>query len=119
MLYSGLRAIVFLCGALALLLVEARADPGYRVLGQPDLANISLASRCSAANARFNFSNAGGFEMYGPSGIAVDPRGRIYATDYGGKRVLTWPDFEALETCSSADAVIGAGELAGPESISA
>ena len=29
---------------------------GYRVLGQPSLANMSLASRCPDPNARFNFS---------------------------------------------------------------
>ena len=32
----------------------------YRVLGQPSLANTSLASRCPDPDARFNFSNANG-----------------------------------------------------------
>lgn len=96
---------------------QAFAAPIYRVLGQPDLAGTTLATRCAGANARFNFSNADGFDMHGPSGIAIDPRGRVYVTDFGGKRVLTWPDFEALQSCSQADGVIGAGELAGPESV--
>jgi mannan endo-1,4-beta-mannosidase len=95
----------------------AAAAPPYRVLGQPDLASTTLATRCPGANARFNFKNDGGFQMFGPSGIAIDPRGRVFATDYGGRRVLTWPDFDALARCSAADAVIGAGELAGPESV--
>lgn len=93
------------------------AGPSYQVLGQPNLASLTLATRCAGANARFNFSNAGGFDMFGPSGIAVDPRGRIYVTDFGGKRVLTWPDFDALSACTAADGVIGAGDLAGPEAV--
>src|SRR5262245_6190505 len=93
------------------------AAPDYRVLGQPNLAGTTLASRCPGANAQFNFFNNGGFEMHGPSGIAIDPRGRVFVTDFGGRRVLTWPDFEALQSCSAADAVIGAGELEGPESV--
>src|SRR5205814_7491299 len=28
-----------------------------------------------------------------------------------------WPDFDALATCGSADGVIGAGDLAGPEAV--
>lgn len=97
--------------------VPAEAGPGYRLLGQPTLADTSLASRCPLANAQFNFLNNGGFEMYGPSGIAVDPRGRLYVTDFGGQRVLTWPNFAALQRCQAADGVIGAGVLAGPESV--
>lgn len=93
------------------------AEPGYRVLGQPALIDVTLASRCADANARFNFSNTGGFDRYGPAGIAVDPRGRIYVTDFGGQRVLTWPNVEALESCQPADGVIGAGELSGPEAV--
>ena len=95
----------------------ASAAPKYRTLGQPDLASISLDSRCADPNARFSFSNAGGFEQHGPSGIAIDPGGRLFVTDYAGNRVLTWPDFETLASCQPADAVIGAGELTGPEAI--
>ena len=93
----------------------AQAAPGFRALGQPDLAGTTLASRCANANARFNFSNAFGFDQHGPSGIAIDPRGRLFVTDFGGNRVLTWPNFEALSSCLPADAVIGAGDLTGPE----
>src|SRR6516164_10398713 len=67
----------------------------YRVLGQPSLANMSLASRCPDPDARFNFSNANG-GMSGPAGIAVDANGRLYVTDYGGQRVLTWADVDVL-----------------------
>ncbi|MGB8701859.1 MAG: glycosyl hydrolase [Thermosynechococcaceae cyanobacterium] len=93
------------------------AAPSYRVLGQPTLADKTLASRCTAANARFNFKNDGGFEMHGPAGIAVDPRGRIFVTDFGGQRVLTWPNIDALQSCKAADGVLGAGTLAGPEAV--
>ncbi len=95
----------------------AFAAPGYRTLGQPSLADTTLASRCPGANARFNQSNDGGFEMNGPAGVAVDPRGRLFVTDFGGKRVLTWPDATSLANCEAADGVIGAGELAGPEAV--
>ncbi len=98
-------------------LSQVHADPGYRVLGQPTLEDASYASRCADPNAQFNYSTAGGFEMYGPSGIAIDPRGRVYVTDFGGQRVLTWPDADALESCQPADGVIGAGELFGPEAV--
>lgn len=97
--------------------ITASAAPGYRTLGQPTLADTSLATRCSDLNARFNFNNSGGFDMHGPSGIAIDPRGRLYVTDFGGQRVLTWPNFDALNSCSPADGVIGAGQLAGPEAV--
>jgi mannan endo-1,4-beta-mannosidase len=95
----------------------SNAAPDYRLLGQPNLASTTLATRCADARARFNFDGAGGFKMYGPSGIAIDPRGRLFVTDYGGKRVLTWPDVDSLTVCAAADDVIGAGELAGPESV--
>lgn len=95
----------------------AAAAPPYRVLGQPNLASLTLATRCPAANARFNFLNDGGFLMFGPAGIAIDPRGRIFVTDYGGRRVLTWPNFDALQACAAADGIIGAGDLAGPEAV--
>src|SRR5688572_9203429 len=91
----------------------AEAQPAYSVLGQPNLAGTTLASRCPGANARFNRTNDGGFVMHGPSGIAVDPRGRLFVTDFGGKRVLTWPNFSALTACRTADGVIPG--LAGPE----
>ncbi|MGE0825700.1 MAG: glycosyl hydrolase [Candidatus Binatia bacterium] len=97
--------------------MAATADVEYRVLGQPTLATTAFGSRCADPNARFNFSTAGGFDMYGSSGIAIDPRGRIYVTDFGGQRVLTWPDVDALESCQPADGVIGVGELAGPEAV--
>lgn len=115
---SFIPAMLALAAVYSLFAVPAAyAAPGYRLLGQPTLADTTLATRCANANARFNFSNAGGFDMHGPSGIAVDPRGRLYVTDFGGKRVLTWPDFTALNSCSAADGVIGAGVLAGPESV--
>ena len=89
---------------------------GYRVLGQPALVDMSLASRCPDPNARFNFSNAHG-GMFGPAGIAVDCDGRLYVTDYGGQRVLTWADVDVLKSCETADGVIGSGELSGPEAV--
>ncbi len=109
---------VFLALALCLLgLAGAEAAVPYRVMGQPTLAGTTLASRCAGANARFNFFNNGGFEMFGPTGIAVDPRGRFFAGDYGGRRVLTWPNFESYAACQAADAVIGSGLLEGPEAV--
>ena len=89
----------------------------YRTLGQPDTASTSLLSRCADANAQFNFSDASGFAMHGAAGIAVDPRGRLYVTDFAGKRVLTWPNVDALQACQAADGVIGAGTLSGPEAV--
>src|SRR5690349_8204948 len=77
------------------------------VLGQPAMSDTTLATRCANPNATFNYSPNNG-TMYGPSGIAVDPRGRVYITDYAGHRVLTWPDSDALATCMAADAVIDA-----------
>jgi sugar lactone lactonase YvrE len=114
---SRARAVLGCAIAATLCATTASAAPPYRVLGQPTLADNTLASRCADAAARFNYSNAGGFDMYGPSGIAIDPRGRIFVTDFGGQRVLTWPDFDALASCQPADAVIGAGELSGPEAV--
>ncbi len=110
-----LRAVAFTMG-LALAATPVLAAPPTP-LGQPNLAATSLASRCPDANARFNFKNDGGFEMYGPSGIAIDPRGRVFVTDFGGGRVLTWPDVSALASCTPAQSVIGAGDLAGPEAV--
>jgi len=55
--------------------------------------------------------------MFGPSGIAVDLTGRLYVTDYGGQRVLTWADVDGLSGCQAADGVIGLGELSGPEAV--
>lgn len=96
------------------LLVFARLANG-QVLGQPTTNDISLASRCTNPNARFNFLNSGGFSMYGPAGIAIDPRGRLFVTDYGGRRVLSWPNVDALGTCASADSLVTG--LAGPEAV--
>jgi mannan endo-1,4-beta-mannosidase len=112
---SARRVLVFIF-ALFCMHHTALAKISYSTLGQPDLASISLASRCANPNARFSFDNAG-FDQYGPSGIAIDPRGRIFVTDFAGDRVLTWPDFTALTSCQPADAVIGVGDLDGPESI--
>src|SRR4051794_15350716 len=105
-LVSYLRLPAF--AAILMFLSPAGAAPAYRVLGQPDLASTSLATRCPGVNSRFNFKNDGGFEMFGPAGIAIDPRGRLFVTDYGGQRVLTWPNFAALQLCSAADGIIGA-----------
>lgn len=114
------RALVVILAVGALLSAAAQpavSAPAYKTLGQPTTSDKSLGSRCPGANARFNFSNDGGFEMYGPAGIAVDPSGRIFVTDFGGKRVLTWPDATSLANCEAADGVIGAGQLAGPEAV--
>ncbi len=93
--------------------VPAGAAPAYGVLGQPTLADTTFASRCPDLNAQFNIQDNGG-----PSGIAIDPRDeRIYVTDYGGGRVLTWPNADALQACQAADEVIGAGDLFGPEAV--
>ena len=105
---------IFMLGSLFSAAV-AQVAPGYRVLGQPTLLDTTLDSRCLDARAQFNLSNAG--DMYGPAGIAIDPRGRLYVTDFGGQRVLTWPNADALKRCQSADGVIGAGELFGPEAV--
>jgi mannan endo-1,4-beta-mannosidase len=74
----------------------------------------TLLSRCPDPAANFNYSPDNG-NMYGPSGIAVDPRGRIFVTDYAGRRVLTWPDVDSLQSCQPADAVIGG--FTGPEAV--
>jgi len=95
---------------------DADGTPGYRVLGQPTLADTSLESRCPAANARFGGMGTSG-DMFGPSGIAVDMHGRLYVTDYGGQRVLTWLNVDSLAACQAADGVIGVSELSGPEAV--
>lgn len=118
LLWNSFRSALGACGMLtAATFGEASAAPAYLTLGQPNLSGTTLASRCAQPNARFTFENNGGFQMFGPSGIAVDPRGRVFVTDYGGQRVLTWPNFEALKSCSVADGVIGAGDLEGAESV--
>lgn len=109
------RAFLLVIGSL-FVAVGANAAP-YRVLGQPTLAGTTLASRCPSATAQFSFRNAGGFNMYGPSGVVVDPRGRIYVTDFGGRRVLTWPNVNALQICQNAESVIGTNDLSGPEAV--
>jgi DNA-binding beta-propeller fold protein YncE len=62
-------------------------------------------------------SDDGGYDMYGPSGIVIAPSGRLFVTDYGGERVLSWPNADALTKCEPADIVIGAGDLLGPEAL--
>lgn len=120
---SAQRSPVRSCVVLVLTLAAgfglsgALAAPGYTLLGQPTVADGTLASRCADVDARFNFANDGGFEMHGPAGLAIDPRGRIWVTDFGGRRVLSWPDATVLQSCEPADTVIGSGELAGPEAV--
>ncbi|HKY92536.1 MAG TPA: glycosyl hydrolase [Nevskiaceae bacterium] len=92
------------------------AAPTYAVIGQPDLASTSLATRCADANARFHQAVDGGFEMKGPAAVAVDHTSRLFVADYGGRRVLVF-DLDDLGVCPVATGVIGAGELAGPESL--
>src|SRR5581483_4363610 len=108
--------------ALAQRVIATPPTPGglagalYILLGQPTMSDTTLASRCANLDATFNYSPNNG-TMYGPSGIAVDPRGRVYVTDYAGHRVLTWPDSDALATCMAADGVIDAAGLIGPEAV--
>lgn len=113
----AVHAVLALLAALLLPSPQAVAAATVATLGQPNLASVKLATRCPDANARFSFINEGGFRQYGPSGIAIDPRGRVFVTDFAGDRVLTWPDFAALSACQPADAVIGAGDLDGPEAV--
>jgi beta-mannanase len=88
----------------------------YSVLGQPALTDTTLATRCAGADAHFSYSDEFG-EQYGPSGIVVAPDGRLFVTDYGGHRVLSWPSADALGACEPADMVIGAKSLDGPEAL--
>ena len=115
----SLRALLGAAFAVALFATlsqgESRAAPSYGVLGQPNLNGKTLSSRCTNGAARFSYLNNGGFEMFGPSGIAIDPSGRFFVTDFGGRRVLTWPNFASLAACSAADGVISG--LAGPEAV--
>ena len=111
------RALAGGVAAVALALTASSASAAtYSVLGQPNLASTTLASRCENPNARFNYLNEG-FERFGPAGIAVAPDGRLFVTDFGGKRVLVWPNANALSACQPASAVIGAGSLEGPEAV--
>jgi len=113
MIPSLRRSLPLLIGLLTLP-NPAAAQPVTTVLGQPTVAGATLASRCANPNANFNYSPDNG-TMHGPSGIAVDPRGRIFVTDYAGRRLLTWPDVDALQSCQPADAVIGG--FTGPEAV--
>ena len=91
----------------------------YRVLGQPDLASASLATRCANGNAQFN-KNPDFNWAHGPSGVLVTTEGRLFVTDFGGNRVLSWPSVDALNACDPADAVIQAHigfGLNGPEAL--
>src|SRR3954447_32737 len=116
------RRLVSVVIAMALLVpvgMVARADaagqstvPAFQsTLGQPTLADRTQSTRCAGANARFTYFDNGGFKMYGPAGIAVASSRRVFVTDYGGRRVLSWPNTDALTQCQSADLVIGAGQL--------
>lgn len=108
----------FLVGLVVFALVTgtASAAPAVRTIGQPTIDDTTLATRCPSPNARFGFRDNGGFEMFGPAGIAMDPRGRLFVTDFAGGRVLSWPDIDAVAACTPGE-VIGAGDLAGPESV--
>src|SRR5205823_14380894 len=52
--FPGFMVLAILCTA-----NPSAAAPGYRVLGQPDLASTTLASRCAGSDARFNFTDDG------------------------------------------------------------
>lgn len=113
-LEAWLLLLIALCGVLIHRPVSAA--PAYRVLGQPALADETLASRCADANARFTFKQDPDFgDLKGPSGIATDHLGRLFVTDFGGGRVLMWASFEALNACQSATVV--ASGLRGPEAV--
>ena len=87
----------------------------YTVLGQPTTGDTTTGSRCGSSNANFNYNPNS--DDAGPAGIAIDPRGRFYVTDYAGHRVLSWPDSDGLVPCLGADAVIDAAGLIGPEAV--
>ena len=84
----------------------------YRVLGQPTLTSEAFSSRCTGTNQRFGGLLGGG---KGPAGITVDADGRLFATDFGGKRVLMWATVDALASCQGATVV--ASSLGGPEAV--
>ncbi|MBI4909995.1 MAG: hypothetical protein HY820_40625 [Acidobacteria bacterium] len=86
------------------------------VIGQMYPTGTALSSRCPGKDTRFSYSNTGD-EMHGPTGIAIDPHGRLFVADYAGRRVLTWSNVDRLQACQTADAVIGEGRLAGPEAV--
>ncbi len=102
---------------------EARPGPAdaatFSVIGQPSLGGATLASRCPNADAQFSSHDFGGFTTDGPTGIAIGSTGRLYVVDDGGRRVLSWPDADAMTACQPADEVIGGtpGVMVGPEAI--
>ena len=78
---------------------HSRADA--RASTPASTSGMTAASRCSAH----------------PGSRSIRA-GRIFVTDFGGRRVLTWPNFGALTSCVAADAVIGGGgDLSGPEAV--
>lgn len=103
--------------------VDARQDAAIRVLGQPDVDSASLSTRCTDPDARFMRTDfGGGFVGHGPAGVVVTSVGRLFAADFGGRRILSWADVDDLPPCQPADLVIdidAAGEriLFGPESV--
>jgi hypothetical protein len=102
-----------LFATLAALPDAALATPGYDVIGQPNTASSTLASRCAGANARFT-QDLTGFEQDGPSGIALDEANHVFVTDFAGDRVLVFNQ-DVGGVCPVASEVIGAGTLDGPE----
>lgn len=103
-----LAVAVTLASTLAITPAEAQT---YRVLGQPTLVGETLASRCGGGNQRFNQL---GLDK-GPVGLAIDPDGRLFATDFGGRRVLMWASVDALSACQ--DATVVASNLGGPQAL--
>ena len=120
-IFAGLAAATAAVALTSVAVPQVGADPAgvtFSVLGQPDTASSTLASRCANPDARFNRHDfGGGFATDGPTGMVLSPTGRLFVLDDGGQRVLSWPNADALSTCAAADMVIGAGDLNGPEGI--
>ena len=91
-----IRRILLVAFSASLALAQT-VNSAYRALGQVDL-------RHNAVNL------VQGTELYGPSAIALDPRGgqvHVYIADARNSRILAWQDLSSYQTGDRASLVLG------------
>lgn len=89
--------VASLIWVLAPALLAQLSISAYRALGQPDLRQNGL-------------NMVQGFEMYNPSGVALDARGgelHLYVADSLNHRVLAWRDVRLFQTGDPPELILG------------